>query len=309
MSNLLDDYKKLTTYLDFHKKASGGHTVKDPREGIKYRKIAEETDKLLEESQIHSYVPENIRHSLGFDVSKFESLMRSRLIDEYKRIQGYERPYISVGELYNCLRQNYYTRLRYPIDIKQQFRFAYLYLIQRVGNEIHSVVQELYDFTETEKTVVSEKYKVKGRSDGIRDIYLYEIKSADAETFENEYKKDHYLQANTYAYILNSEYEYNIKKVVIVYILRNLKAIVPFDIPVNNDLAKKLLERAPLLHTAIERKEVIDPIGAVSEHCKYCAYRKVCQNDKCVEVLQPFAKEAVKKEKKKEEPKKSAFIL
>jgi CRISPR/Cas system-associated exonuclease Cas4 (RecB family) len=306
MSNLLNEYNKLSNYLDFHKKTSEGHKIKKPSEDIKHKKVRDQTKKLLEESQVHSYIPEHIRRSLGFDVKKFESLMRSKLIDEYKRLQGYERPYISVGELYNCQRQNYYNRLRYPIDIKQLFRFSYLYLIQKIGNEIHSIVQELYDFTETEKTVVTEKYKVKGRIDGIRDIYLFEIKSIDIEKFENEYKKEHYLQANIYAYILNTEYEYNIKKVVIVYVIRNLKNVVAFDLPVNNDLAKSLLERAPLLHSAISKREIIDPFGATSEQCKYCLYKKVCQNDKCVEVIQPFAKKA---DKKKEEPQKSAFIL
>lgn len=308
MSNLLNEYDKLSNYLDFHKKASRGNRSKNPLEDIKVRKVRDRTKKLLEESEIHSYIPENVKRSLGFDVTKFESLMRSRLIDEYKRMQGYERPYISVGELYNCQRQNYYTRLRYPIDIKQLFKFAYLYLIQKIGNEIHTIVQELYDFTETEKTVVSEKYKVKGRIDGVRGIYLFEIKSIDVQKFENEYKKEHYLQANIYAYILNTEYEYNIKKVVIVYVLRNLKNVIPFDLPVNNQLAKRLLSRAPLLHSAIEKREVIDPIGATSEQCRYCLYKKVCERDKCIEVLQPFAKKAAKAEKK-QEPQKSAFIL
>lgn len=311
MSKLLNEYDKLSKYLDFHKK-SGGRAIKKPPEDKKAKRVEDQTKQLLEESQVHSYIPENIRRSRGFDVSKFESLMRTRLIDEYKRIQGYERPYISVGELYTCLRQNYYTRLRFPIDIKEQFRFAYLYLIQKIGNEIHSVIQELYDFIETEKTVVSEKYKVKGRIDGIREIYLYEIKSFDTQKFQNSYVKEHYLQANIYAYILNSEYGYNIKKVVIVYVLRDLKNVIPFDLSINNDLAKTHLERAPLLHEALSKREPIDPLGATSEHCKYCSYVKFCKNDKCAEVVQPFARKAAKQQKKIEEEekrKKSAFIL
>jgi CRISPR/Cas system-associated exonuclease Cas4 (RecB family) len=304
MSNLSNEYKNLFDYLEYHKRSSADRTKK--AEDKKIKNIAEETKRLLEESQIHSFVPQ-VKKSSGFNIEKFESLMRSRLIDEYKRLQGYERPYISVGELYTCLRQNYYSRLHFPIDIKQQFKFAYLYLIQRVGNEIHSIIQELYDFTETEKTVVSEKYKVKGRVDGIREIYLYEIKSADADKFENKYETDHYLQANIYAYILNTEYGYNIRKVVIIYVLRDLKHIVPFDLPVNNDLAKSLLERAPLLHASLEKREPIDPLGATNEHCKWCSYKKFCKNDKCVEVIQPFMKKA--QVKKEDEPKKTAFIL
>jgi len=306
---LANEYNNLFNYLEHHKKSSESR-LKKPKEDIKAKHVADATKRLLEESQVHSYIP-NVRKSSGFNVSKFESLMRSRLIDGYKRLQGYDRPYISVGELYTCMRQNYYTRLHYPIDIKEQFRFAYLYLIQKIGNEIHNVIQELYDFTETEKTVVSEKYKVKGRIDGIRDIYLYEIKSYDIAKFENKYEQDHYLQANIYAYILNSEYGYKIKKVVLIYVMRDLKTIVPFDLPVDDALAKSLLKRAPLLHAALEKRETIDPLGATMNHCKYCAYPKVCKNDKCVDIIQPFAKKAMKEKGKvtKEEPPRTAFIL
>ena len=307
MSNLLNEYEKLTKYLDFHKKTSGSHRVKQLPQDKKAKRVADQTKKLLEQSEIHSFVPQHLHRSAGFNVQKFESLMRNRLIDDYKRLQGYERPYISVGELYSCTRQNYYTRLHYPVDIKQLFKFSYLYLIQKVGNEIHSIIQELYDFIETEKTVVSEKYKVKGRIDGIREIYLYEIKSIDKEKFENIYINEHYLQANIYAYILNSEYGYSIKKVVIVYVMRDLKRIVPFDLPVNESLAISLLERAPLLHAAIEKREPIDPLGATSEQCKYCLYKNVCKNDKCTDIIQPFMKKAAKKAE--QEDKKTAFLL
>lgn len=305
---LSNEYDNLFNYLEYHKKSSAGRTKK-PKEDVKLKNVADETKRLLKESQVHSYVP-YVRKSSGFNVDKFESLMRSRLIDGYKRMQSYDRPYVSVGELYTCMRQNYYTRLHYPIDIKEQFRFAYLYLIQKIGNEIHSIIQELYDFTEIEKTVVSEKYKVKGRIDGIREIYLYEIKSFDSAKFENKYQQDHYLQANVYAYILNSEYGYKIKKVVLVYVMRDLKTIVPFDLPVKDDLAISLLKRAPLLHSALEKHETIDPLGATMNHCKYCSYGNVCKNDKCIDIIQPFAKKAIKKKGKiKEEPPKSAFIL
>ena len=308
MSKLSNEYKNLFDYLEYHKKTSAGR-IKKPKEDFKLKNVANETKRLLEESQVHSFIPQ-MKKSSGFNIERFENFMRSRLIDEYKRLQGYERPYISVGELYTCMRQNYYTRLHYPIDIKQQYRFAYLYFIQKIGNEIHSIIQELYDFTETEKTVVSEKYKVKGRIDGVREIYLYEIKSIDKEKFEYKYQQEHYLQANIYAYILNSEYGYNIKKVVIVYVLRDLKTIVPFDLPVNNDLAKSHLERAPLLHAALEKREPIDPLGANNNSCKYCAYKNVCKNDKCVDIIQPFMRKAMKdKAKQSEDKPKTAFLL
>ena len=105
------------------------------------------------------YQRQKISHnSNGFDVQKFETMMRTRLIDEHKKLQSYERPYISVTELCSCLRQAYYTRKRYSVNLNEKYQFSYLFMIQKVGNTIHEVLQELYDFTESEKTIVSEKY-------------------------------------------------------------------------------------------------------------------------------------------------------
>jgi CRISPR/Cas system-associated exonuclease Cas4 (RecB family) len=313
MSELSNEYDRLFDYLEFHKKAAkSGRKKPKPLVAVKKdkEKIAAETKKLLEESEVHSYIPGHFpKNSSGFNVEKFESLMRTRLIDDYKKIQSYERPYISVGELYTCIRQNYYARLRYPVDVREQFRFAYLYFIQKIGNEIHTIVQNLYDFTEIEKTIVSEIYKVKGRIDGIRESYLYEIKSIDPGKFQNEYIKEHYYQANIYAYILNTEYGYELETVTIIYVLRDLKRVIPFDLPINASLAKSHLSHAPLLLKAISKREIIDPVGATNEQCKYCLYKKYCQKDACTEVLQPFAKKIKKKPKENLDDKKTAFLL
>jgi len=326
MKNLSNEYSKLLHYLEHQgtQKSKGKVVRKSPpkpkKEVQKPQKVEdtkskkrEAAKKIIEESQIHSYIPDFSEHgkppkqrdSQGFNVKKFESMMRSKLIDDHKRLQSYERPYISVTELSSCLRQSYYVRMRYPVNLNNQYKFSYLYMIQKVGNEIHNIIQELYDFTETEKTVVSELYKVKGRVDGIRESFLYEIKSIDANKFNNHYFKEHFEQADIYSYILNNEYDYNIKTVVIIYVIRNLKHIIPFDIPVDDSLAKSLLSRAPLLKSSLTNNEAPDPIGATKEHCKYCLHRKYCEKDECKEIRQPF----IKIEKPKEDDKKSVFLL
>jgi len=308
MSNLKDDYDKLLNYLETERKASEGYALKrrKPSE-VKKEQVAEATKRLLEDSQIHSHVPAGAKKkkkkSNGFNVNKFEQMMRSKLIDDFKKLQTYERPYISVGELYTCMRQNYYSRSRYAIDLEQQFKFSWLYMFQRVGDEIHAVVQDIYNFTEKEKTIVSEIYKTKGRLDGIREGFLFEIKSVDPDKFEYEYQRDHFLQANVYAHILNTEYNYRIHTVVILYVFRNLRTIVPFDLPLDPPLAESLLSRAPILRKSIDKKTVPDPIGANISHCQWCSYKKYCEKDKCNETVQPFNRQ--KKEKKKEVKKKA----
>lgn len=328
MNNLNDDYSKLLDYLKTQKEASEGYALKrrKPSE-VKKEQVAAATQKLLEDSQIHSYVPKGfkkkVKNSKGFNVTKFEGMLRKKLIEDFKKMQSYERPYISVGELYNCMRQSYYSRSRYAIDLEQQFKFAWLYFFQRIGDELHAVVQDVYDFHETEKTIVSEVYKTKGRLDGIREGFLFEIKSVDPDKFEYEYQKEHYFQANIYAHILNSEYNYKIHTITLLYVFRNLRTIVPFDLPVDDSLAISFLKRSPILKQALDRKIVPDPIGSNISHCQWCSYKKYCEKDKCIDVIQPFNREKKKKKSeineaiitpKKErldEPpkKKGAFIL
>jgi len=268
-----------------------------------------DTKKLLEESKIYGYIPgDTFEHpppkkSDGFDVSVFEMMMRAKLIEEHKKMQSYERPYISVTELTTCIRQCYYNRKKYPVNNKQLYTFSYLYIIQKVGNVIHDVIQGLYNFSETEKTVLSERYKVKGRVDGIRDSFIFEIKSIDPEKFKNKYVREHYMQAVIYAYILNKEYNYNIKTITIIYVMRNLKKIVPFDLPLDNKLAESLLSKAPILKSSLENNNVPDPFGATKESCKYCLFIKQCKQDNCNSIMQPFNKKNKKVEVKKEKPK------
>lgn len=315
MSKLTNEYEKLLLYLNKNLSETGTKQSVPRQKELKKENhsdskkqdvelIKQATKKFIEDSQIHSFIPptENPsfkpNKSLGFDVATFENAMRHKLIEEYKKIQTYERPYISVTEICSCLRAGYYNRLKYKIDLKKKFNFSYLYLIQRVGNEIHDIVQSLYNFNEVEKTIVSELFKVKGRVDGIRDRCLYELKSIDPEKFKGKYIDSHYQQGLIYAYILNTEYDYNIEKIVIVYFMRNLKKVVPFDLSLDNNLAKSLLERAIILKSSIEKNEVPDPIGASKDECHWCLFRQYCQKDECQKIFQPWQK--TKKDKPKE---------
>jgi len=299
---------------------------KSPVKEVTLKKVEKveinDTKKLIEESKIYGYIPgDTFEHpppkkSDGFSVSKFESMMRAKLIEEHKKMQSYERPYISVSELCSCIRQCYYNRMKYPVNPKKLYTFSYLYLIQKIGNVIHDIIQELYNFSETEKTVVSERFKVKGRVDGIRDNFLIEIKSIDLEKFKNQYIKEHYLQAIIYAYILNKEYNYNIDTITIIYVIRNLKRIVPFDLPINDKLAESVLNKAPILKSALTSLQVPEPFGSTKDNCTFCLHRKQCEEDKCEMMIQPFKQKKKPKKIKKANPpmpekddKRTAFLL
>lgn len=312
MTNLNNAYEKLLNYYDSQPKKKP--PVKEPvaKKVEKKEKASFDTKKFIEDSKIPAYVPGPIPEkskSKSFDVQRFESMMKTKLIEEHKKIQSYERPYISVTEICGCLRQSYYVRMRYPVNLNDQFMFSYLYLIQKIGNKIHEVIQELYDFSEIEKTILSEKYKVKGRIDGIRESFIHEIKSIDDSKFKNTFIREHYFQGLVYAYILNTEYNYNITTITIIYVMRNLKRIVPFDIPIDNQLAQSLLSRAPILLSSIKTSQVPDPFGATKEMCTFCLFKNQCKKDIVNEVKQPFIKEKNKEAKKEADDKKTAFLL
>lgn len=311
--SLTNDYEQLLRYLESQNFKTVSSTP-PKKKTVEQQKVeaSSTTKKMIEEASIDDFkdLPTtNPEFSKGFSVAQFESMMRSKLIEEYKTKQTYERPYISCSELYNCMRQNYYVRKKYQTDVKKQFTFSYLYLIQKVGTYLHDLIQGLYNFEEAEKTVVSDKYKVKGRVDGIKGTNLYEIKTVEAGKVKN-YIPEHYYQCLIYAFILNTEYEYKIDNITIIYVFRDLKRIRVYDLGVDLSMAKKFLERSPLLLNCLESNIVPDPIGATDEQCKYCPYITFCEKDSFKKVAPPyFKKDKIEPEKVEEKPKKKEAVF
>lgn len=321
----MNEYDILLSYLDENKpkkkNVEKNQLIKSFEDISLQDSKVDNTRKILEECQEEKVLDTprfSNKLSVGFDIDKFENLMRSRLIDDYKKLQSYERPYISVTELFYCIRKSYYNRLKYQIDLKKQFNFAYLDLINRVANTIHEYVQEIYNFTETEKTIVSEKYKVKGRIDAIYENFLYEFKTIEERKFSGTYIKEHYYQPIIYSYILNTEYNYNINTITLVYFFRDNLKRKPFsiDLPLDDKIAVKFLEHATLLHNCILRTDVPEPLGWSEDQCKWCSYINYCKKDG-YKIENPF-KSKKKKEKEKEidlelpdqnSNKKSVFLL
>ncbi len=294
----MSEYAKLVEFLENEQSL---HKRSEKDEIVQVTTVEKDTKNIIKESleELHCDVGlPAFRSSRGFDVSKFELLMRSKLIDEYKKIQSYKRPYISVTELISCIRSCYYSRLKYPVDLKKQYQFTYLYMINKIGTVVHNLIQELYDFSEVEKTLISEKFRVKGRLDAIKENVIIELKTIDSNKFNNKYIDRHYHQGVIYAYILNKEYNYNIDTITIAYITRDLKRIIPFDLNTNDKLALSFLNRSNILLSHISAKTVPDPIGSTKEDCKWCSYKKFCEKDLCKNIIQPFGDKNKKQRKR-----------
>lgn len=312
MDRLTESYGNLLHYLEDQEKLLKSKPV--PKKLEKKVEVKQVQVVPLTEPKIEDFldIKPPVMHSSkksssrGFDVRQFELMMRSKLIEEHKIQQSYERPYISVGELGGCMRANYYSRMKYQVDVNDLFKFSYLYLIQQIGKKVHDIFQELYNFTEIEKTVVSERYKVKGRTDAIKENNLFELKTFDMAKMgaKTKYEEKDYDQATTYTCILNNEYGYKIDNITIIYVPRDLKRIFPFDLKPDENRAKLLLERGPVLLGHITKHIVPDPIGASNDHCKFCLYKNYCSKDAYSKITPPFM---VGKEKPKED--KVAFLL
>lgn len=222
--------------------------------------------------------------SSSFNISRYRERSRDRIISEHLGKQNYEKPHTTVTEILNCVRQNYYYRSKYQIDLDKYFKFIYLKLYADVGTAIHKYVQDTYGFSEVEKPIFSDNYKVKGKVDAIDGNCIYELKSTETSKFKNTYEEDHYHQGNIYSYILNTEYKYNIRNITIVYFFRdNLKKDpVGFDVPLNKELALSFLTRSPILLESIQKRIVPDKIGSSPEKCKWCMYKDYCGKDEII---------------------------
>lgn len=240
----------------------------------------------LNPSDYHADVPSAIVSipaptSRAFDSKKFRELAKKRLVDEYLRKQAYVKPYNSVTEILNCVRQNYYYRSQYRIDTEKYFNFEFLQLYADVGTAIHEYAQRVYPFDEVKKSLISENYKVKGEADALTQPFLFEIKSVDYKKFDGNYRLSDFHQGNIYAYILNTEYKYRLSTVTLLYFFRDglNRNPYPIDVPVDNSLAISFLERSLILNEALLKNKVPDKIGATDEKCRYCMFKAFCAED------------------------------
>lgn len=222
---------------------------------------------------------EELNNLIGFDVNQFKKRLKQELINDHIKKQSYDRPYISITELLECPRRIYYERKKYDIDLKNSFYFVYLKLSAEIGNTYHKFIQENYDFTETEKTIISEHYKTKGRVDAIKNNFLYEIKPVDQKDIKDAYNIKHLYQCSIGAYILNNSYDYKIDTITLIYYIRDnfRKDPISFDYKYDEQIGKKFLENALILYNCLENNKLPEKSNN-KDDCKYCLYKKYCLN-------------------------------
>ena len=257
------------------------------------------TKKAKEKNSFKSYQKNNIikDNNIGFDVKRFESLVNSNIINDSNRLTPYNELYISVDELISCLRKCYLQRKKTYVDQKN----PYLFLAKNIENKIRKLIQEIYDFTEIEKNIISEKYKVKGKVDGIKNNNLCMIKIINND--RDDYIEKHLVEANIYANILNEEYRHKINNLTLIYIPRSLTKIKTFDIKYDSKKSIKYLNYGLLLKESIDQNFIPDDIGKTEEQCLCCPFK----NNPCKDFYRKIIKNNIEKTEEKED--KTVFLI
>ncbi|MFW6242536.1 MAG: CRISPR-associated protein Cas4 [bacterium] len=285
--SLSNEYEKLLNIIDEEKRNKNKNIKKDNTINDKPKKEFKTNNSFDDYKQlnINDYVTKSSNSSSSknteFDIDKFKSKLRKKLVSNYYNVRSYERPYISVTEILSCIRKCYYERMKYNVDENKLFSFPQLYIINEVGNKVHDILQSEYDFDETEKVLKSEKYKLKGRIDAIKNNTAFEIKTIDPKEYPiNNIRQKDYDQGIIYCYILNNEYGYNINSLEVIYISRNLKDIQVLKTKIDFKRAEKLMDKSIELNKCLRLSKPPLYDKPAEDECKYCHFKKYCGNDK-----------------------------
>lgn len=280
--NLSSEYDKLLDIIDKEKKKH------------KPKKEIQQKEESKSDNNIETYKNLDINDSSNnnndisynknteFSLDKLKRSMRKKLISSYYKYRNYERPLISVTEVISCIKKAYYFRMKYEVDDNNLFNYPQLLLIQECGKIIHEVVQSNFDFDICEKVIKSEKYKMKGKVDGIKSSTAFELKSLDPDEFKTikKIRENDYNQGIVYCYLLNDEFDYKIDSLECVYISRNLKDIKVFKSDIDFEKAKIFTNKSLQLYDCLSKTTPPNiKYDKNNQECFYCEFKKYCKKN------------------------------
>ncbi len=224
---------------------------------------------------------QKISQNDGFDLDAFNKIMQAELISNYQKHQSFSHPNISFGECVSCIRQQYYKRKKYPLNLEKLFSFSCLFLIHEVDDFLLSLIQKTYKFEETNKYITGKQYSVRGNIHAVDKSsgYLYVLNPVDPLNFKNNYISSHANIGQIQAHILNMDYDYDISKIVLVYILRNMKSIYKYTLDRDSKIAEQYLNNGMELKKCLDNNKVPEPLGKTDSQCAFCMFKKFCKAD------------------------------
>jgi len=281
----VNQYSELLNYLENIPKANKNNEIKKPIINESKNEIIKKNS-FNEFSELNNGIPafknnNVVNNSKFFDMQLFIDNIKSKIIEKKITSQLYEKPYISVSEILGCERKIYFDRKKYSIDNDKIVSYPMVDIICEVGDIVHNYIQKIYPFDEIEKTIISKKYKIKGRVDAISKDVLYEIKTIDPKLSNiSRIRQKDFDQANIYTEILNDEFGYSIHNIVIIYVPRDFKNIITLDILPNKHDAQKILEKASDIYQSINKNEIPSYNEIYKNDCKFCEFEEYCIKDK-----------------------------
>lgn len=192
------------------------------------------------------------------------------------------RPFIEgeyhVTELCNCIRKAWFQRTRNEPTEKNVFMFNGLLLhniLPKITDELATNEKIPGDYVWYERKCVCELegLRIVGSADMVTNDYVYEFKFASNSVSDNisHYNMMYFNQVNAYCNMLN------IDKYRIIYI-NNIDLSVSISEGETNKLSfEQLKDKAIELHKCITNKSMPEQEGNI--YCKYCKYKKECDNN------------------------------
>lgn len=237
-------------------------------------------------------------------ISDFEK-NASKLIDKYvledRRKEGKLKGRFRASEITSCPRCMLFSMLNLPDNLypKNQHDTAAGYKLMRRGTAIHEIVQEYLQGVgvlkkeDTEKVIKDDEYLFSGHCDGVLTFddekVLLEIKTINSEGFKNitQPKEDHFYQGQAYTYFLGKMFNYNIKKILFLYVDRGSDKIDMKEFWVQRDenVINMILNKLKSLKGYFERGELCPtPVGLFADKpphswSVYCT-PQLCLSDK-----------------------------
>lgn len=197
-----------------------------------------------------------------------------------KPVGRYDR-FLALTNVYSCPRLVWFDRMKYQPDENKSKQYPYTVLMNEIGSFIHDYIAKLLGIHDTTSIYLqSDKYKVRGKCDGIIDNrILIEIKTM--EQLPKTFDKAHFIQLMLLIY-LSIKQNYPITEGHLIYIERNLKNYDEYIFPINNiseleNFVLPYLERAYQTYEFIKNKQMPNIVN--KGDCFFCKYHLHCDKE------------------------------
>jgi hypothetical protein len=239
------------------------YSLRSPLAGrtIKTRSVEHE---VKEETQL-THAPKKSIYKQEFDIYKIESLVQSKLVDEFKDSS------IDIDRLISCIRKLYYTSKGIEGVNKNS---PYISVRFYIGNNLSEFINKIYKISDISfKSISSRVLNVLIET----DIEEKNIKKIDFLDFYN--------QGLICSYILNKYYSYNIEDINCIFVIKNLKKVLNFTKKYDENKCLEFFENSNKFKDIIDLESIPDTLNSNDGQCSLCTYETICRTQQLKNIL------------------------